>query len=172
MIISNVLRKESSFHDSLYYHFSRCFNDRQLYPKSGGYESMKSYGVDIVSNDSIRKRIMDVYQLDLKRVVEFGQANPKYDIPLLLLPYQQTHFRLTDEVDRQRTMEGVALPVLFYDLALHSFIDLQNDQLFLMDLQRSFSIRRQKIGRHIASLKRIDALVTAIDEELKRLNGS
>ncbi len=60
-----------------------------------------------ISNDRTRKGIMDVYQLGLKRVVEFGKANPKYDIPLLLSSYQQTHCQLTEEVDRQRIMEGL-----------------------------------------------------------------
>ncbi|MBX2874758.1 MAG: hypothetical protein KTR30_21725 [Saprospiraceae bacterium] len=167
MIFNQALRNYSKFHDSLYYHFERCLNDRQLYPKTGGYETMKSYGVDIISNDKLRKGIMDVHQLGLKRVTEFGQATPKYDLANLLKKHQDRHFQLTDEIDRKEMISGVGLPVLFYHLKLLSFEALKRDQEFLMDLQRSFNIRRQKIGRHLSTLEEIEQLVLDIDQELQ-----
>lgn len=167
MILNRALRHAATFHDSMYYHFERCLNDRQLYPKTGGYETMKSYGVDIITNDKLRKGIMDVHQLGLTRVTEFGQGTPKYDIANLLERYQTRHFRITDEIDKKDTIPGVELPVLFYDLELRSFEALKIDQEFLLDLQRTFTIRRQKIGRHLFALEEIEQLILEIDKELK-----
>ncbi|NRB48374.1 MAG: hypothetical protein HRU41_11930 [Saprospiraceae bacterium] len=167
MILNRALHQHAEFHDSLYYHFERCLNDRQLYPRTGGYETLQSYGVDIISNDHLRKEIMDIYQGSLKRVEEFGQANPKYDIANLLKIHQNEHFRITDKIDKEEDIPGVDLPVLFYDLELISFETLKADQGFLMDLQRSFHIRRQKIGRHTATLDGIHRLIDEIDGELE-----
>ncbi len=167
MIFNQAMQQDSGFHDSLYYHFERCLNDRQLYPRTGGYETLKSYGVDIISNDDVRKGIMEMYQGSLKRVAEFGQANPKYDIANLLKIHQDQHFQITENIDKEEVIPGVDLPVLFYDLELISFDALKQDRAFRMDLQRSFNIRRQKIGRHTATLEGIDQLVQEIDEELE-----
>ena len=39
-----------------------------LYPKLSAYKSLQTYGINIISNDSLRKLVTDFYELHLKRV--------------------------------------------------------------------------------------------------------
>ena len=39
-----------------------------LYPKLGAYEALKNYGINNISNDSLRREITDFYQLQLTRI--------------------------------------------------------------------------------------------------------
>ena len=44
------------------------YDRADLYPKKSAYESLKAYGINLVSNDSLRKHITDFFELHLVRV--------------------------------------------------------------------------------------------------------
>ncbi|MEY8022107.1 DUF6090 family protein [Muriicola sp. SD30] len=50
-----------------------------LYPKLGAYEALQNYGINNISNDSLRRDITDLYQLQLTRVTEVERRIIEFD---------------------------------------------------------------------------------------------
>ena len=46
-----------------------------MYPKTSALESIKSIGLDIISNDSIRLRVTDFYQVHIQNLVDVGRVS-------------------------------------------------------------------------------------------------
>ncbi len=161
------LLSNETFHDSILTVFNECINDRQVYPKTGAYESMKSKGLDIVSNDSLRLKITDLYQLTFSRLIEYGQSNDKYNIYRLLYPYLKRHFKLSDEPTGPFALEGLTDSITFYKYEIRSYKNLKNDHEFLIDLQESFWLRDSKVWIHQLALKEIEDVILQINGELK-----
>lgn len=151
--------------------FSNCIKDRQAYPKSSGYEAMKSKGMEIISNDSIRLRITNLYQLEFSRLLNLGQSNDRNNIYSLLKPYYKKHFILSNQIDNERDVEGLKDPIKFYDYELKSFDIMKKDQELLMDLQESFAIRKRKISSHQHTIEQIESTLNAIGKELEKNNN-
>ena len=76
--------RELKFTDSLYQRITKnqiennalpikvsmtyLYDRSDLYPKKSAYESLQAHGINLVSNDSLRKNITDFFQLHLERV--------------------------------------------------------------------------------------------------------
>ena len=61
MLISDILINKRPYNDSLDIHFGNIQYNTQFTLNTGGYENLKSRGFEIISNDSIRKSIINVY---------------------------------------------------------------------------------------------------------------
>ena len=61
IIFKDFLINSENYQDSILRHFLRSMNDRQTYPKTGGYEALKSKGLEIISNDTLRSSITAAY---------------------------------------------------------------------------------------------------------------
>ena len=61
-LILNYLETSLPYHDSLDYHFSRALFWFHPSLTNDAYESLKSYGLHLISNDSIRKKLGDIYE--------------------------------------------------------------------------------------------------------------
>ncbi|MDO8966587.1 DUF6090 family protein [Algoriphagus sp.] len=60
-IILTALQDKGPFHDSLKPHFGKIFGNYQLSENTASWENLKSVGLDLVSNDSLRNRISNLY---------------------------------------------------------------------------------------------------------------
>ena len=60
-IIINWIESNKPYHDSLARHFSIAHRVTQFISTDGPYENLKSRGIRIIQNDSIRNMIMNVY---------------------------------------------------------------------------------------------------------------
>jgi len=60
-LILKELDSSRPYHDSLSRHFAKALQVTRLISNDGPYEVLKSKGLDLVSNDSIRQRIVDIY---------------------------------------------------------------------------------------------------------------
>jgi len=58
---------------------SRFPNFPLLYPKLGAYEALQNYGINNISNDSLRSDITDFYQLELSRLNRIEQEARRLD---------------------------------------------------------------------------------------------
>src|SRR5210317_1091788 len=61
-LILNYLESSLPYHDSLDVHFSRALFWFHPSLTNDAYESLKSYGLHLISNDSIRKTLGDIYE--------------------------------------------------------------------------------------------------------------
>ncbi len=87
MLISDILINKRSYNDSLDVHFGNIQYNTQFTLNTGGYENLKSRGFEIISNDSLRKSIINVYDRwfdfihdlgDMNNTVSLEQFNPSY----------------------------------------------------------------------------------------------
>lgn len=155
--------------DSAGYLFSNIIGDLQLYPKTSGYNLLESKGMDIISNDSLRMDITNIYELGIKRIVEAGKLNPYYDIGKDLLPYETKHFIQTNETYTAVLPSGIKDSIRLYRYEPKSMDDLLNDSSFLIELQNSIQKRLDKIQKHETAISKIEQLINDISKELEKL---
>ena len=86
-LIKKALANNLKYHDSLDFHFGSIQYNTQFTINTGGYENLKSRGFEIITNDSIRKVIIEVqdewydYLFTIgnrNNVINFEQFSPKY----------------------------------------------------------------------------------------------
>lgn len=70
-LILQFINREFPYSDSLNFHFSNLlFNTRTLV-NSSTYQNLKSRGLEIISNDSLRQNITKLYEFDIYNLVDF-----------------------------------------------------------------------------------------------------
>ncbi|WP_424962836.1 DUF6090 family protein [Ekhidna sp.] len=57
-------------------------HEKQFYPKTSGYEALKSEGLNIIINDTLRRAITDIYELGFPKVVKRGLFENNIDNPM------------------------------------------------------------------------------------------
>ncbi len=158
---------EKMLEDSIFLHFHSLSQDRHFFPNSSGYESLKSSDMNMISNDSLRLQITELYELTFPRIKEWDESNPRWDIGIVLQPYYKKHFILTDEIVIERSTSS-RFPT--YKSKLKSLDEIRNDNELQIDLQQTFQIRRRKIGLNLTGIDRIELVLSDINNELEKLN--
>ena len=101
-IILRFLDEEIDYHDSLIQHFSRPFRWFRPTITNSGYESLKSYGRNLVRNDSIRDQL-EIYDYEWIHVLHDRQEQ-FYNVtvsPILSKLFTQVIFSLQIQSDDQ-----------------------------------------------------------------------
>ncbi|HMC00661.1 MAG TPA: DUF6090 family protein [Flavobacteriaceae bacterium] len=87
LLIHDHLSNNKEYHDSLDVHFGNIQYNTQFTVNTGGFENLKSRGFEIISNDSIRKAIIELQDRwydylftigNRNNVINFEQFSPKY----------------------------------------------------------------------------------------------
>ncbi len=87
MLISDILINKRPYNDSLDIHFGNIQYNTQFTLNTAGFENLKSRGFEIISNDSLRKSIINVQDRwfdfihdlgDMNNTVSLEQFNPSY----------------------------------------------------------------------------------------------
>ncbi len=167
-LIYDIIKKEP-YSRATYSRFTSSSDDFQIIPKTSAFESLKNIGVQILSNDSLRIRITDLYQLDLKRFDdELGDKNPELSIGNLLFPYQDKYlfadynqtskygFKYSDSITVQK------LKIKDYDKFL-------TDNKLLKALQLTLWNRSRKVDLETEAIMKIDETIKRIEGELDNL---
>jgi hypothetical protein len=97
LYIEDFIFNKIKYHDSLAYHFFKCLDDTQLYAKTSALESIKSNGLNIISNDSLRLAITGFFQILIKDVSDHGRITKGLtNFRSKLAPYLEHHFKIID----------------------------------------------------------------------------
>jgi len=133
------------YNDSLAYHFHRSIEHYQLYAKTSALESIKSIGLDIISNDSLRLGITDFYQIDIKDAIDLGRVSQgTTNFTNKLWPYLEKHFKPINKPIKKDTAwynsKALKYPPKKW-LVLDSDL-LQKDSPLQLKLDRSLSLRQ------------------------------
>jgi hypothetical protein len=162
------LRGENMPEDSIVLHFYQLSQDRHFFPKTAGYESLKSSDMTIISNDSLKVMITELYEVTFRRIKEWDESNPRWDIGMALYPYLKKHFILTDEIlEKELNISGIPL----HKLKLKSLEEIRNDNDFRIDLQETFQQRNRKIWLTKIGIDSINRTRRNIIKELERFNA-
>lgn len=174
-ILNNLIFSQG-YQDSLFHNLPDLARDFQLYPKMGAFESLKSVGLSLISNDNLRQQITDLHQLEIERIFSKGtRQTPSLSIQNLMTPFLEKHFTLSGKshlADLPELREDLELmpEVSYFEYQLVSYEALKEDQSFLVMLQTVQINRRNKIFDHLIAKREIEKTIRLIDRELDRLD--
>ncbi|MBC8110116.1 MAG: hypothetical protein H7Y04_03555 [Verrucomicrobia bacterium] len=140
------------FHDSLVPYFDKVFWDIYLAVNRSAFESIKSRGLDIISNDSLRLKIADLYDYAYKVI----ETNEKQTGDYL---FQESNNFAEDIIPLQEVNTDRNT----------SYKNLMNKQDFKTFLKQSLTIEQEKLRQYGSLERRLQNLVAEIESEVKRL---
>ena len=167
-LIYDIVKKEP-YSNTIYDRFAKSSDKFQIIPETSAYEGLKNIGLQILSNDSLRIRITDLYQLNFKRFDELGDKNSELSSERLLFPYQDKYlfadynqtakygFKYSDSITVQK------LKIKDYDKFL-------TDNNLLKVLQLTLYDRSNKIDFETETVIKIEETIKRIKKELDKLN--
>lgn len=152
---SDVIDGKAVENDSLvtfYYLFSR---ESIVVQNKSGYESLKSKGLETIKNDSLRSKIIDLYEVDYELQRKFNEEHSEYK-------FMQNYFhKINDaiapnfEYDSTNNIVGIKLPIDISEKErkiLKSYI--WKIAVGKQDRYQASTYGKEKIGRLRADIKK------------------
>lgn len=168
-IIYHTMLNRMPYHDSLNKHLMLTIDIEELSSKESAFESLKSIGMDAISNDSIRQQITDaylgIYQMINKHIIKEDINNLKQLItPYLILDRQ----KIVDNPDlRTKVIWGPRdIPFIFKDYK--AFLD---DEYLLLAVTETLQKRyfQMQILKHYE--QNMEMIISNISNEIQRLES-
>ena len=167
-MIRDFLESDAPYNDSMDLYFTLIGEDYQLFPKTAAFELLKSHGLEILSNESLRFKITDLYQINIERVYSGGVDQSIHrNIFRDMEPYLKKYFSLSEKPYLTRVLKENSDSLTFYQFHLKDYNRLKADDGFRITLQENLITRERKIRYHFGLKKQIEEVITAIDEELQ-----
>jgi hypothetical protein len=149
-VVLDFLNSELPWHDSLGIHFARLIGAGLFDSNPSAYESLKTIGIDLIRNDSLRQNITGVYTV----VYHHVKANEKMLFDLI---FDKLYTALNENL-RTVSLREIAVPVNLDELKQNnSFKENLNMSLFI------YSLTLRSFERGSESIR---TLITDIEEEL------
>lgn len=145
------LESRSPFHDSLIHHYGNLIYSTTQKRNMSTYDHLKSKGIDLVRNDSLRRNITTVYS---ERYYFIEKLELEYDNPYQLnhvIPQLNAHLILNKVENVGRPIDG---------------LKLQDDDLFKGTIRMNADIRTDMIKRYERLSRDIQELIDHLDKEL------
>lgn len=163
LLILDFLDNDKPYDESLDIAFGTYFWTITSNPISGGYDYLKSKGIDLISNDSLRQNISFIFENEfsiLKDENEVWANNLQQNISY---PYHVTHFRnyFLGGIDQENN--EYAKP--------NEYEALLEDQQFMSINAEIISNRRWNINSLEKILSDTRDLMTQIDNEIRNLEN-
>lgn len=177
--ILKYFQNDLKYADSMSLDFYWLLRDEYIYPKETVYSKIKQEGIDIISNDSIKKTLQQLYESDFPRLTVNNTYYP--NLEMFFSAYYQENF--TPNLDTN-TVDSIAIPTGIIQVPRHvndidgnviafnlgyipkNFEELKRDDKFLMLMDQSFRARNFKIYRYISTIQEIEKLNRMLNAEL------
>ncbi|NJL75352.1 MAG: hypothetical protein HC892_10280 [Saprospiraceae bacterium] len=149
--------------------------DEYIFPNTSGYENLKSFGLNLIKNDSLRNLIILAYNNDFPRITVGNDFNP--NINQFLLPYYQEHFALNKNLELKYELKlndstTVKYPVkISKDLHLKigykplNVEALKKDEVFSILANRTIEMRMHKLKYYSTSINRVKDILRMIKKD-------
>lgn len=146
-----IIHSGAPYADSLDAYFGALYGVEFPRLNRAGYESLKSSGLDLISDDALRSQIARVYEQSYVRLDD-AHDSERMVILDLLRPYVLVHFK--------DLRFNVSATPLDYD-----FVSTDQEFLNLVDYRLQL-VRQNHMGNFDEALPEIRRLVAALDEAL------
>ena len=167
-IVRDQMMYKKEYTDSISYFLSTMDKGFQLFPKTTGFETLKSLGLGTLSNDSLRQSITNLFQLTLKRVTDRGKEEIKSSSISDLSPFIEKYLQLDTTVNDYLQINELD-SISVYNHKFINYDDFINDDQFLFKVQKAIISRQLSIGSHSSAIIELNATIHAIESELKLL---
>jgi len=141
---------------------SYILDTAMLFPKLSAYAAIQSEGITIISNDNLRKKITDFYQLHLKRVVD-AEAYLEDLNNKVLKPYLNTFSSYGSTCKDCKDL--YALYSTNQDTQLNLYLIPSADDKLVHILKEKFNVFRTLNQRYLKLSHAIDEIIDSIDQE-------
>ncbi|MCA6075064.1 DUF6090 family protein [Fulvivirga sedimenti] len=165
------LIKKNPLTDSLVDYLRNTNNDDQFFPKTSGFEALKSVGLRTLRNDTLRENITNLYQLGFERVVGLGRDKAPIRNFEFMTPFADKYSQVTDG-------SGYYLPnfqndsIFIYPTMIHNYEEMLKDDLLILKLQEAIWLRIFKIRNYTRIIRWTNGLNSQIEQELDRLRNA
>ena len=149
-------------------YLSNAHSDDQFFPRSVGLEALKSAGLETLTNDTLRRKIISIYERGFKRIELLGYHNaPRHNFSFLQ-PLTDKYLTLSDS-DFNNYKITKRDSIKLYRKRIVNYEKLLNDEQLLMKLQDAIKLRAWKLAMYKRWYDHVENLSTFIDAELDRL---
>jgi len=161
-MILNYLDNKKPYSDSLDIAFGTYFWIISSNPITSGYEYLKSNGLGIIKNDTLREKISFMFESDVK-IIKADNETWSNNLQLIIsYPYQVDHFRKYFPPDLKLGDDEYAKPI--------DYNFLLEDEKFKNINAEIISNRRWNIFSLQNIISRISSLTSEIKTEIERLD--
>lgn len=155
-IIIEQLPLETPTSDSLQYAFQKSLFNNEVLPNTAAYETLKAKGIDLISNDSLRMLIIDVYENNYKYFQDTAQN--LFLSESFIQEYCATLFNNLDHFSNENTMVPNNYVALQKDTLYNTIINTRLSQVTysLMSLTMDIEIVQQLDKTIMTEIKRFE----------------
>ena len=171
-ILKQHLLNKRPLHETIKNQLLQSAENTQFYAKTSGYENLKSLGLDLLQNDTIRMAISSLYELDFMRLRNIGEEYDQFDnIKLQMSPFLVKH--ITVDPNAFSDLNGIqsSLNLKTNQIKIKDYKSMINDGDLLITLQKSIFDRAHKISLHEEVLNDTKITIQLIENELERLSN-
>lgn len=161
LMILDYLDNKKLYNDSLDVAFGTYMWTISSNPITGGYDYLKSKGIELITNNSLRKEISFVFEHEFSILKEENEVWANNLQQNITYPYYVNHFRKYYPEESYSNNVDYAKP-FDYDALLE-------DDIFKSHNAEIISNRRWNINSLQNIINRINLLITKIDEEVRML---
>lgn len=173
--VLSFLESDKKISDSLIMDFYWMTQDEYIFPNTSGYENLKSFGLNLVKNDSLRNLITLVYNNDFPRITIGNNFNP--NINQFLLPYYKENFALNKNSELKYELTLNDSTTIIYPMKISNDLNLKigykplnvealkKDEEFLILANRTIEMRMHKLRYYSVSLNRVKDILKMIKKD-------
>ncbi len=177
--IERYIAQDLAYVDSMCFDFHWLKHDEYAFPATGGYENLKSLGLDLIKNDTIRQNIQLTYEFGYPRVSRETPFHPNIDE--FFTPYYLKHFTTNEDTTLvfSRPWVGGTVGYPFWSEVggvkhdMHigyvplGYEALKKDPEFKVLMRQAKIYRTYKMRQYQRMLKVTDELSALIERQLK-----
>ena len=164
IIYNSILHKES-YNDSLVKHYKNLTDEEEFLARQSAFESLKSIGLEIISNDTIRRDITTAYKYLNRSANKISDVTKSArELETLLKPHIMVDREKLKLDPKNPWVERLEIPYKFINYA--SFI---NDDRFFYALMNSIKERNIQVYAYRIYKKGLENYIGSIEDEVKSL---
>lgn len=158
-ILVNELTSDRPYADSLGRYFGALPIYSLFISNVGSYETLKALGIDMIENDTLREKIVNLYEGMYTYVGQSGKVAHEYSLNILIPGMAKNFTNVNIGMNRGSSM---ATPV--------NYTELKKNSEFIEQLRILASFQKIDILSNSNLISAIEQLRGDIDEEIKRLD--
>jgi hypothetical protein len=143
------------YNDSLDQYFGQFYNVSVFVHSTGAYETLKSRGMDIITNDSLRKQVVRMHDLIYNEIV-----------------VNQNNFDFVDLQENKRFMFEHMTDWKFFQTAKpRDYNKISTNSAFRNRLEYTVQSRTMMLDRYLRAKKECEEVISALEREIERLSN-